>query len=129
MNKSDDFMQIERDEADIVTPANYACYHGRGTVATCAPGSTYLPENWYSKFPAKTAPTWNLLKLFDTRSWMLIFLSIFSVTIFFHIAAKIGTKFFGVKTVAEDIILSPFRQKHLQIEKNKILYYFMLNKC
>ena len=99
-------------------------------MATCAPGSTYLPENWYSKFPAKTAPTWNLLKLFDTTSWMLIFLSILSVTIFFHIAAKIGTKFFGVKTVGEEIILSPFRQKHLKIEKSSILfYYFMINKC
>ena len=104
------YYQIERDEADIVTPANYACYHGRGTVATCAPGSTYLPENWYSRFPAKAAPTWNLLKLFDRTSWMLIFLSILSVTSFFYIAAWLGSRYFGTKTVAEEIILSPFRQ-------------------
>ena len=106
MIESDD--QIERDEADIVTPANYACYHGRGTVATCAPGSTYLPENWYSKFPAKVAPTWNLLKLFDRNSWMFIFLSILSVTIVLNIVAKVGTTYFGAKTVLGEIVLSPF---------------------
>ena len=91
-------------------PANYACYHGRGTVATCAPGSTYLPENWYSKYPAKVAPTWNLLRLFDPQTWMLILLSILSVTIFLFIVAKVGNTFFGTKTVPGEIILSPFRK-------------------
>ena len=102
--------QIERDEADFVTPSNYDCNESRGRVAACAPGSAYLPTYWFSKYPDKVAPTWNLLKLFDPTSWILIFTSIISVTIFFFISARIGTVHFGIQTVNEEIVLSPFRQ-------------------
>ena len=93
--------QIERDEADFVTPSDYSCYES---------GSAYLPVYWFSKYPAKSAPTWNLLKVFDPPSWTLIFTSIICVTIFFFIVARIGTFHFGIQTVYEEIVLSPFRQ-------------------
>ena len=74
-----------------------------------SPGSSYLPVYYFSRYPDKVAPTWNLLKLFDTPSWILIFTSLISVTIFFFIAAKIGTTYFGIRPIMEEIILSPFR--------------------
>ena len=92
-----------------MTPGNYGCYHGRGTVAACAPGYLYLPAYWFSRFPTKVPPTWNLLKIFDPQSWTLIFISTLSVTIVFWISARIGTSYFGLKTFTEEIILSPFR--------------------
>ena len=104
-----DYYQIERDEADIVGPNDYTCYHGRSTVAACAPGSTYLTGYWFSRYPAKVAPTWNLLKLFDPTSWFLIFASIALVTIFLFIAARIGTSHFGIRVFNREIVLSPFR--------------------
>ena len=101
--------QIERDEADIVAPGNYACYHGRGTVATCAPGRTYIPVYWFSKYPEKRSPTWNLVTLVDPISWMCTFLSIIFVSLFFLVSARIGASYFGLQTFREEIILSPFR--------------------
>ena len=97
------------DEADIITHGNYYCYYSRGKVAAYAPGLGYLPDYWFSRYPAKVAPTWNLVKLFDPPSWLLIVLSIISVTLFFFIAARIGTSHFGIRTFMEEIILSPFR--------------------
>ena len=101
--------QIERDEADIVSPATYSCYHGRGTVATCAPGAAYLPSYWFSKYPEQKSPRWNLVKLVDPISWLLTFLSILSVSLFFFVSARIGASYFGLQTFSEEIILSPFR--------------------
>ena len=101
--------QIERDEADIATAGNYACYDGRGTVATCAPGYVYLPEYWFSKYPELKSPRWNLVKLVDPLSWLLTFLSIVSVSFFFFVSARIGASYFGLQTFSEEIILSPFR--------------------
>ena len=106
-----DYYQIERDEVDIIAPGNYACYHGRGTVAICSPGSTYLPHYWFSKYPAKVSPTWNLVKLFDPSGWIFIFVSIFSVTSFLFFSARIGNSYFGIQTLTVEIILSPFRYK------------------
>ena len=102
--------QIERDEADITTPGDYGCYTERAEIGICAPGTVYLPEYWYSRYPLKVAPTWNLLKLFDPPGWILLFLSILSVSIFFFFSARIGNSRFGIQTFNEEIILSPFRQ-------------------
>ena len=51
------------------------------------------------------------MKVFDQVSWLLIFLSILFVSIIFFITARIGTRNFGIRTFAEEIILSPFRYK------------------
>ena len=101
--------QIERDEADIVTPFDYACYHGRGRVAVCAPGSQYVPQYWFSRFPQEISPAWNLVNLFTPTLWMFTFLSILSVSIFLIVSATIGSSYFGLQTFREKIILSPFR--------------------
>ena len=101
--------QIERDEADIVAPDNYSCYHGRGTVAVCAPGYAYVPEYWFSKYPEQKSVVWNLVYLFTPMSWTFTFLSILSVSMFFLVSARIGASYFGLQTFREEIILSPFR--------------------
>ena len=106
--------QIERDEADIVTPSDYACYHGRGTAAVCAPGSLYSPEYWWSKYPEKRSPAWNLVNLFTPTLWMFTFISIISVSMFFLVSARIGASYFGLQTFREEIILSPFRSLTLK---------------
>ena len=93
----------------MVTPMDYGCYRARAQVALCAPGANYLPEYWWSRYPAKVPPTWNVVKLFDPPSWTLIFTSIIFVTIFFFIAARVGTSYFGIRTVHEEIVLTPFR--------------------
>ena len=103
------FDQIERDEVEIVAPGNYACYHGRGTVATCAPGTLYAPQSWFSKYPEKISPIWNLVTIFTPMSWTFTFLSILSVSMFFLVSARIRAQYFGVQTFREEIILSPFR--------------------
>ena len=100
----------------MVTPSDYGCYHGRGTIAVCAPGFIYLPYYWYSKYPSETPPIWNLLKLFDPQSWMFIFLSILSVSIFFFIASRIGTSYFGTRPFTAEIVLSPFRYKYIETD-------------
>ena len=104
-----DYIKIERDEADIVTPGDYACYHGRSTVAICPPGFAYLPNYWFSRYPAKIPATWNLLKLFDLPSWIGLFSSIIGVTFVFFLSARLG-RHFGIQTFNEEIIFSPFRQ-------------------
>ena len=111
VNKSftDIIYQIERDDADIVTPDDYGCYHGRGTVAVCAPGSMYNPRYWWSKYPEKRSPAWNLVNLFTPTLWMFTFISIISVSMFFLVSARIGALYFGLLTFREEIILSPFR--------------------
>ena len=101
--------QIERDEADLVLPTSYGCYHGRSTVAICGPPAQYAPEYWFSKHPDKISPVWNLLTIFDGFSRFLTFLSLLSVTIFFLLSAKICSQYFGIQTFSEEIILSPFR--------------------
>ena len=103
------FDQIERDEADIATPFNYACFLERGTVGVCSPGSLYLPMYWYSKYPEPKSPVWNLVNIFTPTSWMFTFLSIISVSIFFLVSARVGATYFGLQTYREEIILSPFR--------------------
>ena len=93
----------------MVTPGDYNCNHERTTVALCASGLTYLPQYWFSKYPSEVSPTWNIVKVFDPMSWILIFLSILLVSIIFFVSARIGTSYFGIRTLNEEIIFSPFR--------------------
>ena len=110
---------------DIGTPGNYGCYYERSTVAICAPGLTYLPHYWFSRYPAKIPATWNLVLLFDPPGWTLLFLSIIGVTLVFFLSARLGTHF-GIRTLNEEIIFSPFRQMlDPQVEANKM---FGLNR-
>ena len=78
-------------------------------MAVYAPGFTYLPDYWFSRYPARVAPTWNVVKLFDPISWVLFFLSILVASIMLFISARIGTSHFGIQTLNEEIVLSPFR--------------------
>ena len=93
----------------MVTPGDYNCNHERTTVGICASGYTYLPYYWFSRYPAKVVPIWNIVKVFDPMSWILIFLSILFVSIIFFVSAKIGTSYFGIRTFTGEIVLSPFQ--------------------
>ena len=83
--------------------------YSRGKVASCAPGFGYISTYWWSRHPAKVPPTWNVVKLFDPISWLLIFLSILIVSIFLIFSARVGTSYFEIKTTHLEIVLSPFR--------------------
>ena len=100
---------IERDEVDLTAPSNFGCYEARAKVATCAAASNYLPSYFFSRYPARTSPIWNLALIFDPTSWALLFASIFTVTIFFFVSARIGKSYFGMSTHTIEIILSPLR--------------------
>ena len=69
----------------------------------------YSPLYWFSRYPSKISPTWNLLRLFDPQTWILTFVSILSVTFCFSISARIGSSYFGIRTYTVEIALSPFR--------------------
>ena len=79
--------------------------------------------HWFSKYPSEVSPTWNLLKLFSLQAWILIFVSIVSVSIFLFISAKIGNSSFGLKTFTGEIVLSPFRQIG---PSNSNKYFFLM---
>ena len=114
---------MEKDNIDITIPVRFGCFQARAEIGICAPGSRYLPNYWFSKFPSKTSPVWNLLKLFDPQTWMLVFASIFSVTIVLYISARIGTSYFGVRPDTVEIVLSPFRVGILT--KGRVHYIFL----
>ena len=54
---------IQRDEADYAIP-NFAGTHPRSKVAAFSPGIDYIPYHWFTRYPLKLSPMWNLLGLF-----------------------------------------------------------------
>ena len=54
---------IQRDEADYGI-WGFSVTLERNKVLDYAPGVTYIPYHWLTKFPPELSPTWNLLGLF-----------------------------------------------------------------
>ena len=54
-------------------------------------------------------PWYNILRIFDTDCWVMIFITVVSVSLFLVVAAKVGTHY-GVGTDDwVDVALVPFR--------------------
>ena len=100
--------KIERDEADLAVGV-FALSPERCEVCQCIEND-FNPRNFYTKYPAKVAPIWNLINLVPPDIWMYIFLSLFWVVIFFLISSKVYTKMgFRSYLGQEEILLVPIR--------------------
>ena len=54
---------IQRDEADYAM-WGFSFTYARSKVVAFAPGTTYQPQYWLTRYPLELSPTWNLLRLF-----------------------------------------------------------------
>ena len=86
---------------------DYNCYQGRGEVAICAPGVSYFPMYWFSRYPARVAPIWNIVKVFDPISWILIFLSILFLSIFFLFRPELELGILGFELLLRKLFSLP----------------------
>ena len=78
-------------------------------IALCIP-VTYTPTTFYSKFPEKASPVWNLLYLFPPMIWGLTLLCIILVVITFLFSSFIYSKIGNRKSlILEEIVLVPTR--------------------
>ena len=70
----------------------------------------YESKYFFSKYPAKVAPMWNLTKLLSPFLWICTFVSIFVVFSYFVLSAKVYSIIGFKKDLKyEEIILMPFR--------------------
>ena len=64
---------------------------------------------WFSKLPQKLPPATNLMRIFDSKSWAAIFLSMLTVSLLLTLVSYLG-KDYGVGTRNYiDVLLVPFR--------------------
>ena len=106
-------IQIERDEADYAL-YDFACTYARSTIAHCVVGTGYSIDRYWTKYPSKLSPTWNLIYLFPYNIWALFFVSIVGVTLFFNISGYVLKKM-GVEPQKTEIVLSPVRLGKLKL--------------
>lgn len=57
------FFQIERDEIDVAM-SRFLYSAERCSVGACLE-SSYLEYYFFSKYPEKVSPTWNLIRFYD----------------------------------------------------------------
>ena len=75
-------------------------------VVECSQAIYYGPTYWITKAPTQLTIATNILRIFDTTSWILIFLSILSVIAFFYFGSKIGG-YYGLKVEYSEVPLVP----------------------
>ena len=81
----------------------------RCSIAVCL-ATHYSPFFFFSKFPEKVAPIWNLIHLFPPLVWLIVFISITMVTLMFYFSSYIYCKM-GIEKniIQEEITLVPIR--------------------
>ena len=65
--------------------------------------------HWVSKKPERIIPILNILGIFDHECKILVIISIFSLCVFLHVAAKVATLYGAHPSELEDIAMVPFR--------------------
>ena len=105
---------------------NFLFDEKRCSVATCLE-MMYQTKYFFSKFPSRVAPMWNLSKLLSPIQWSFTFASIFLVLSFFVFSAKVYS-FIGFKKDIKNIevILMPVRlgTKTKYEDKNTVLLFY-----
>ena len=71
----------------------FVCSKTVNMYVDCSPPYIHSHIHWISRAPRPLLPASNLFRIFDIYSWCLIFLSIFIVTTFLVVAAKLGTHY------------------------------------
>ena len=106
---------IQRDEVDVAA-AGFAVMHSRSKVAEYTQGVTYFEMYWLTRFPKQLDPTWNLVGIFTPLVWMLIGLSILSVSLFLIIASRCYRDIYQrIKYVDTRLVLLPLRCTNLEM--------------
>ena len=88
-------------------------------MADCSQPTHYGHMYWITRAPREVFPYTNLLRIFNTPSWLLLLFSLLLVTLFLIVAAKLGTHY-GVGT--DDwwnVAFVPFRSAVIQVQKMK----------
>ena len=81
----------------------------RCTVTVCI-ATQNTPYHFYSKYPERVAPTWNLVNLFPPFLWGLVFVSIILVISMFQFSTFLYSKMgFEKNIVSEEMVLIPIR--------------------
>ena len=81
----------------------------RCSVTVCI-ATAYVPTHFFSKFPGRVSPIWNLAKLFPPLIWVLVFVSIILVTLMFQFSSYIYQKMGLRKSIiSEEMVLIPLR--------------------
>ena len=101
-------LQLQREEA--VLGVNIFIFDiPRCSVGYCIENN-FQPFYFYSKYPEKLDPTWNLLRLFPPLIWAWTFASISATVIFFAVSAGVYKKMnMGYLLGEAEIGLFPFR--------------------
>ena len=94
-------------EADIGV-AGFACSHDRSTMVDCSQALLYGPMHWITRAPREILPLWNLLGIFDKPSWVAIFLTMVTMSVFLWFTAKVGASY-GLEYYYEELPLFPVR--------------------
>ena len=102
------FSQVGENEADLGVPS-LACTQARNKVAECSHPARFSPLHWVSKAPDRISPIFTLLGIYNPDCWILILISIGSVTTFLLIAAKVAPNYGGRTEKYDDVVLVPFR--------------------
>ena len=79
-------------EADIGV-AYFACSHARSTMVDCSQALDYGHLHWITRAPREILPLWNLLGIFDKPSWVAIFITMVTMSVFLWFAAKVGASY------------------------------------
>ena len=111
------FIKIHEDKADLAI-GDFAFGLSRCTTGLCLENG-YGPMNFFTKYPPKSPPMWNLINLFPPLIWGYTFLSIFFILLFFIISTKLYSKI-GLREniITEEILLVPFRIKIVSTEQS-----------
>ena len=97
-------------DADIGVP-NFGCSYGmsHNPMMGCTHPTTGAGSyRWISRAPRPFYSITALLRIYDTHCWILIIISVVSVSVFLLIAANVGS-YYGVTVTYQEIVLIPFR--------------------
>ena len=111
--------QVGYNEADL-GPSYYACTLARSIVLDCSHPIVYSPNHWYTRPPAALPPATNLLRIYSPVCWIMIFVSIFSVSVFLLMGKYYATG----NSSYEEVVLVPFRYAFTLYKPSKFKYLF-----
>ena len=102
------YPQVGSNKADLGL-GPFSCTQARSTVVLCSHAIKHTTTHWMTRAPQPLPPVTNILRIYSTDCWFLTFISMFIVSIFLVVAAKLGTHY-GVGTDDfVDVALVPFR--------------------
>ena len=98
--------QVKQNEADLGL-GTWTCFKINDYDCSHATSTSHV--YWISRAPRPLLPMTNIIRIFDTDCWVMILISMISVSVFLVMAAKLGTHY-GVGTEDwVDVVLVPFR--------------------